>query len=444
MKHAAISVAERPKAPLHPPLRALAVSLFGRIGPLACTLVIAGIAVGSAAVTHAAVPADTLYGAGWLQISTLDQNDGSSTALANHPEFHFYGLAFDSTGRLFASGCIGGCTWYSEWLLLEIDPLTGEIVDVIGPVTDGSGQSVRVAALSVQPETDVLFGFSIDDSLPYSAHIWTIEKSTAAATPVASRVPAGCQSDCSESMAFGFATDGTLYHIYSQYRFGTALMTLDPSTGAGLTSVPITTPPSDRLYSLHNLAVRSDGVIFSSSDLYRFPRCRGCPPPDPPYAPPALSTIDPSTGVATQVGELDVNPLDLDFSPVVVKPVDLDIKPGSDPNAVNPTARGILPVAILGSDALDVAVIDPTTLAFGPGEAAPLHSSGGHAEDVDGDGYTDWVSHYRIEEVAVATGDTELCLTGETLDGIPIEGCDAIVTVPYVGERWRVRVNRQR
>ena len=91
-----------------------------------------------------------------------------------------------------------------------------------------------------------------------------------------------------------------------------------------------------------------------------------------------------------------------------------------------------------------MADVDATTLAFGPGEAAPLHSSGGHPEDVDDDGYTDWISHYRIEEVAVAAGDTELCLTGATLDGIPIEGCDAIVTVPYVGERRRARVNRQR
>jgi CubicO group peptidase (beta-lactamase class C family) len=124
--------------------------------------------------------------------------------------------------------------------------------------------------------------------------------------------------------------------------------------------------------------------------------------------------------------------------------IDLDIKPGSDPNAVNPTARGILPVAVLGSDTFDVADVDATTMAFGPGEATPVHRSGGHPEDVNDDGYTDWISHYRIEEVAVAAGDTEFCLTGETLDGIPFEGCDAIMTVPYVGERRRIRVNRQR
>ncbi|MBW2693439.1 MAG: hypothetical protein JRE57_12530 [Deltaproteobacteria bacterium] len=73
-----------------------------------------------------------------------------------------------------------------------------------------------------------------------------------------------------------------------------------------------------------------------------------------------------------------------------------------------------------------MADVDATTPAFGPGEAAPLHSSEGHAEDVNNDGYTDWVSHYRIEEVAVTAGDTELCLTGDTLDGIPFEGCDTV------------------
>ena len=56
----------------------------------------------------------------------------------------------------------------------------------------------------------------------------------------------------------------------------------------------------------------------------------------------------------------------------------------------------------------------------------------------------DLVSHYRIDETGIAAGDEEVYLRGVTLDGQPIAGFDTIVTVPYVGERRRVRVNRQR
>jgi hypothetical protein len=39
--------------------------------------------------------------------------------------------------------------------------------------------------------------------------------------------------------------------------------------------------------------------------------------------------------------------------------VDLDIKPGNDLNPINPASRGVIPVAILGSDTFDVADVDP-------------------------------------------------------------------------------------
>jgi hypothetical protein len=115
--------------------------------------------------------------------------------------------------------------------------------------------------------------------------------------------------------------------------------------------------------------------------------------------------------------------------------IEIDIKPHRDPNSVNPLSRGVIPVAILGSDSFDVADVDGTTLAFGPDGAVPAHDLirrrefDEHARDVNGDGFTDLIANFWAQDVGLAVGDEEACISGELLDGTPFEGCDSVQVV---------------
>ncbi|UCC82862.1 MAG: hypothetical protein JSW46_18155 [Gemmatimonadota bacterium] len=108
--------------------------------------------------------------------------------------------------------------------------------------------------------------------------------------------------------------------------------------------------------------------------------------------------------------------------------VNIDIKPGSDLNPINPRGKGVIPVAILTTDSFDAKTVDPESITFGPDGAAKAHPQG-HLEDVDGDGDLDLLLHFRTQGTGIQRGDTEASLWGETFDGAPIEGTDSIATL---------------
>ena len=108
--------------------------------------------------------------------------------------------------------------------------------------------------------------------------------------------------------------------------------------------------------------------------------------------------------------------------------LEIDIKPGGDPNSINPSSGSKIPVAILTTDTFDATQVDWESVLFGPGRATESHGRA-HIKDVDDDGDMDLLLHFNTAETGIACGDTEATLTGETFDGQAILGTDSIVTV---------------
>ena len=116
----------------------------------------------------------------------------------------------------------------------------------------------------------------------------------------------------------------------------------------------------------------------------------------------------------------------------VVLPVRIDIKPGSSPNCVNLTSEGIVPVAIRGSETFDVTTIDPATIRFMGAKPNQKGKSGriGSFEDVNDDGFMDFLVHFITQELEMTSDTTDGTLTGGLLNGASFSGSDSVCVVP--------------
>jgi len=116
----------------------------------------------------------------------------------------------------------------------------------------------------------------------------------------------------------------------------------------------------------------------------------------------------------------------------LVTKVLIDIKPGSEPNSINPRSKGKIPVAIISTMDFDASVeVDTGSLTFGPnGNEQSFAFCNESPEDVNDDGYDDLVCHFYTQEAGFECGDEEGYLRGELVDGTPIEGSDSVRIVP--------------
>ncbi len=94
---------------------------------------------------------------------------------------------------------------------------------------------------------------------------------------------------------------------------------------------------------------------------------------------------------------------------VEFRPVEIDVKPGSDPNSINLAANGLIAVAILTTQDFNASLVDASTVVFAG--ASAVHSA---MEDTDGDGDLDLVLHFRVEDTNLA--DIYAQLLAEDLD----------------------------
>ncbi|MHC4671990.1 MAG: beta-xylosidase family glycoside hydrolase [Planctomycetota bacterium] len=130
--------------------------------------------------------------------------------------------------------------------------------------------------------------------------------------------------------------------------------------------------------------------------------------------------------------------------------VNIDIKPMSCPNPLNVNSSGIVPVALLGSEDLDVMDIDPGSVELEG--VSPIHNNyenvGTISDEcsIEGpDGYLDMTLEFNKDDVIAAIGEfsegdeLELTLAARLNNGRVIRGYDDVIII-FKKSLWKERV----
>ena len=334
--------------------------------------------------------------------------------------------------------------------LHKLDPATGTIVETIGPVFSA------ITGMAVHPQTQVIYASTSNLDPRFPGFLVRIDLRSGRGTPIGPILGTGLGTG--EAAAdLAFAADGTLYGWISTskwslvtidvntgagtligsaplgrtfgnglamsaagtlYLSGTGddreLTVIDPNTGSESSTVPLTGGSGDSL-PIGALTFSESGTLFG----LRKNLCAPCSESD-------LITIDPLTGAISILQPNTGTPLEaIAFLPLteveiaVVKPRVFEV--------IRVGRRTPITVLILGSPNFHAASVDGSSLAFGPRGAGILHLTGPHKKDVDGDGRTDVLVHFRTDETGIVCEQSSATLIGQTTGGAPISGSTEIV-----------------
>ena len=111
-----------------------------------------------------------------------------------------------------------------------------------------------------------------------------------------------------------------------------------------------------------------------------------------------------------------------------IRAVAMDIKPGDNPNTLNPRSRGVIPIAILTTEDFDATSVDLTSLRFGASgkEATPVRIV---FDDLDGDGDIDLLAFFRTTDTDIDCETLFTYISGVTTNGASIGGTDSVAVV---------------
>jgi hypothetical protein len=140
--------------------------------------------------------------------------------------------------------------------------------------------------------------------------------------------------------------------------------------------------------------------------------------------------------------------------------IGVDVKPGSCLNPINLASKGVLPVAVLGTEDFDVNAIDPASIMLAGVSALRSNYEDVAAHVIDGDececnaegpdGLVDMTLKFKTPQVVeqiinsledpVARDELVLVLTGALYDGTLIQGQDCVVLVGNVPRALAARM----